>query len=318
MSRSNKNTSDNFSNAAENKGVSLFPSGLLMYDLPSLRRTASRISNNTELTSRQSSSSTSSRKQSSSSVPSLSSSGSSEVDNDLSIEDEIDQKNLTTTEDWWRQAIEPMPMKTISESRSAFSMNDDDISNDTNQLFSLLPSINSTQKIIIHNQTLMPLTQIYTDKALDCVQQWYDNHSVPNLNCLIKRGLLKIYKEKSIRVIITNKKEIFGQLDKNGKILSTFDNRLFDSIEQFYQTYQIRRKRNENLAIIYESVYWYERSFHSILLEYAETIMKITGMKTRLISDNELLSNNSSIDILTKELLCQINCWNKDRNEIDL
>jgi hypothetical protein len=41
-------------------------------------------------------------------------------------------------------------------------------------------------------------------------------------------------------------------------------------------------------------------------------------MKTRLITDDELLSNHSSIDILSKEILCQINCWNQGRNEIDL
>ncbi len=165
-------------------------------------------------------------------------------------------------------------------------MNDDD----TNQLFSLLPSFNSIQRIIIHNQKLINLKQIYSDKAIDYVKQCYERHSVPNLNLLIKRGLLKIYKEKSIRMTINNvsfiyflysrivffcflylkKKEIFGQLDKNGKILSTIDNRLFDSIEDFYQTYQSRRKRNENLSIIYESVRWYDQSFHSILLEYAE------------------------------------------------
>lgn len=68
------------------------------------------------------------------------------------------------------------------------------------------------------------------------------------------------------------KKELFGQLDKNGKIISTIDNQLFDSIEQFYQTYQSRRKRNDNLSIIYETVRWYDQSFHSILLEYAETM----------------------------------------------
>ena len=83
-------------------------------------------------------------------------------------------------------------------------MNDDDISNDTNQLFSLLPSFNTTEKIIVHNQPLITLTQIYTDKAIDCVKQWYERHSVPNINILIKRGLLKIYKEKSIRMTITN------------------------------------------------------------------------------------------------------------------
>jgi len=71
---------------------------------------------------------------------------------------------------------------------------------------------------------------------------------------------------------LSKKKEIFAQLDKNGKILSTIDNRLFDTVEHFYQTYQSRRKRNDNLAIIYESVHWYDQSFHSILIEYAETM----------------------------------------------
>jgi hypothetical protein len=73
-------------------------------------------------------------------------------------------------------------------------------------------------------------------------------------------------------ILFLKKKEIFGQLDKNGKILSTVDNRLFDSVEHFYQTYQTRRKRNENLEIIYESVRWYDQSLHEILLEYAETM----------------------------------------------
>lgn len=68
------------------------------------------------------------------------------------------------------------------------------------------------------------------------------------------------------------KKEILAQLDKNGKILTVLDNQLFDSIEQFYQAYQSRRKRNENLANIYQSVYWFDQTFHSILLDYAETM----------------------------------------------
>jgi hypothetical protein len=97
-------------------------------------------------------------------------------------------------------AIEPIPRKTLSISHSAFSMNDDD----TNQLFSLLPSFNSIQRIIIHNQKLINLKQIYSDKAIDYVKQCYERHSVPNLNLLIKRGLLKIYKEKSIRMTINN------------------------------------------------------------------------------------------------------------------
>ncbi len=46
--------------------------------------------------------------------------------------------------------------------------------------------------------------------------------------------------------------------------------------------------------------------------------MKISEMKTRLITDDELLSTNSSIENLSKEILCQINCWNEGRNEINL
>ena len=65
---------------------------------------------------------------------------------------------------------------------------------------------------------------------------------------------------------------MFGQLDKNGKIISMIDNLLFDSIEHFYRTYQSRRKRNDNLITIYQSVYWYDQTFHSKLLEYAETM----------------------------------------------
>lgn len=97
-----------------------------------------------------------------------------------------------------------MSTKQISLSHSAFSMTDDDVSNDTNQLFSLLPSITSNQKIIVHNQKLITLTQKYSDKVTDYVKQWYERHSVPNLNLLIKRGLLKINKEKSIRMTISN------------------------------------------------------------------------------------------------------------------
>lgn len=169
-------------------------------------------------------------------------------------------------------------------------MHDEEISNETNQLFSLLPSLDSNPRIIVHNQALITLKQIYSDKTTDYVKQWYERHSVPNLNVLIKRGLLKIHKEKSIRMTISNvsgqssldswwfcsiilkKKEVFGQLDKTGKILSMADNRLFDTVEHFYQAYQPRRKRNENLAIIYESVRWYDQSLHSVLLDYAEAM----------------------------------------------
>jgi hypothetical protein len=106
MSRSSNRISDYFLASAEHEGASLFPSGLLMYDLPSLRRTASRTSNTQQ----------SSRKQSSPSpVPSVgsikqdefssSSSSSSMADDDLSIDDEPNKKNLTTSEDWWRQGF---------------------------------------------------------------------------------------------------------------------------------------------------------------------------------------------------------------------
>lgn len=54
MSRSSNRISDYFLASAEHEGASLFPAGLLMYDLPSLRQTASRT-----------------RRQSSSPVPSV-------------------------------------------------------------------------------------------------------------------------------------------------------------------------------------------------------------------------------------------------------
>jgi hypothetical protein len=101
-------------------------------------------------------------------------------------------------------ALEPIPSKPLSISHSAFSMNDDDVSNETNQLFSLLPSLNSRQTILVDNYPLITLKQIYSDKTIDYVKQLYEHHSVPNLNLLIKRGLLKIHKEKSIRMTINN------------------------------------------------------------------------------------------------------------------
>ena len=103
-------------------------------------------------------------------------------------------------------AIEPLPNQTLSISHSAFSMHDDDAAafNETNQLFSLLPSFDFTDKLVVHNQTMITLKQIYSEKTLDHVKQWYEHRSVPNLVVLIKRGLLKIYKEKSIRMTISN------------------------------------------------------------------------------------------------------------------
>ena len=41
-------------------------------------------------------------------------------------------------------------------------------------------------------------------------------------------------------------------------------------------------------------------------------------MKTRLIADDELLPGNTPVDVLPKEILCQINCWDDGRNEIEL
>ena len=137
---------------------------------------------------------------------------------------------------------------------------------------------------------------------------------------------------------VEKKKEIVGQLDQHGKILSSFDNRSCDSVEHFYQTYQSRRKQDDSLAHIYQCVRWYDQTFHSILLEYAETMyeqrsvlprylkwklvfatsVKVSGMQTRLIDDDELLVHDGSMDGLPKEILCQINCWNDGRNEIDL
>lgn len=101
-------------------------------------------------------------------------------------------------------AIEPLPTKPITTSHSAFSMKDDDLSNDTNQLFSLLTSFVSTERIIVHNQPLVNLTQTYSDKVVDYVKQCYERHSIPSLTVLIKCGLLKIHKEKSIRMTINN------------------------------------------------------------------------------------------------------------------
>ena len=111
---------------------------------------------------------------------------------------------LTFTPQLFISAIEPIPTKTISNSQSTFNINDNNTSNDTNQLFSLFPSFDSTERIIVHNQASITLTQIYSDKAISYVNQWYENNSVPNLNTLIKCNLLKIYKEKSIGMMINN------------------------------------------------------------------------------------------------------------------
>jgi len=46
--------------------------------------------------------------------------------------------------------------------------------------------------------------------------------------------------------------------------------------------------------------------------------LKISGLKTRLISDEELISNQLAIENLSTELLAQINCWHQGRNEINL
>ena len=55
MSSFRERMSNYLLSAAEHEGAALFPSGLLMYDLPSLRRRTSRTSNITESNSRQSS-----------------------------------------------------------------------------------------------------------------------------------------------------------------------------------------------------------------------------------------------------------------------
>ena len=46
MARSSNRSSNDIQRNTANQGVSLFPEGLLMYDLPSFRRTASRASSN--------------------------------------------------------------------------------------------------------------------------------------------------------------------------------------------------------------------------------------------------------------------------------
>lgn len=53
MSRPTNRQSDYLLATAEHEGASLFPSGLFMYDLPSLRRTASRTPNNAELSTQE-------------------------------------------------------------------------------------------------------------------------------------------------------------------------------------------------------------------------------------------------------------------------
>ena len=46
--------------------------------------------------------------------------------------------------------------------------------------------------------------------------------------------------------------------------------------------------------------------------------MKVSGMQTRLIDDDEILMDNRSVETITKEILYQISCWNDGMNEIDL
>ena len=43
-------------------------------------------------------------------------------------------------------------------------------------------------------------------------------------------------------------------------------------LKNFYRNYQSRRKQNDSLAEIYQNVRWYDQSFHSILVEYAENL----------------------------------------------
>ena len=59
---------------------------------------------------------------------------------------------------------------------------------------------NSSQRFYVHNRPLITLNEIYSDKVVAHVKRWYERHSLPQLNLLIKRGLLKTFKEKSIRM----------------------------------------------------------------------------------------------------------------------
>jgi hypothetical protein len=96
-----------------------------------------------------------------------------------------------------------MTTKTLSTSHSAISMMDNNhLAASAHHLMSLVPSCDSSQRILVYNQALTSLTQIYSNKALDHVQHWYEQHALPNLNLLIKRGLLKTFKDKSIRMSI--------------------------------------------------------------------------------------------------------------------
>lgn len=59
---------------------------------------------------------------------------------------------------------------------------------------------NSSQRFYVHNRPLITLNEIYSDKVIAHVKRWYERHSLPQLNLLIKRGLLKTFKDKSIRM----------------------------------------------------------------------------------------------------------------------
>ena len=92
---------DYFLASAEHEGASLFPSGLLMYDLPSSRRRTSQRSDPIDSSRKRSPSTNLPTKRHSSS-----SSSSSILDEENSTPDEsIRTKNLTTSEDWWRQGF---------------------------------------------------------------------------------------------------------------------------------------------------------------------------------------------------------------------
>lgn len=100
----------------------------------------------------------------------------------------------------FRSAIEPMVnVKPISTSQSAFSMFDGD---DERSMSSHQPPCSSSQRVVVHNRPLLTLTEISSDQALSHVRRWYERQSMPSLNLLIKRGLLKPLKEKSIRMSI--------------------------------------------------------------------------------------------------------------------
>lgn len=107
--------------------------------------------------------------------------------------------------DFLLSAIEPQR----TEATLTMSMFDEDLSNFTSRRFN-----NLSQRILVENRPLSTLNENYSNKAIDHVNQWYEQESVPNLILLIKRGLIKVGKEKSIRIPSINVNDVEFSLEK--------------------------------------------------------------------------------------------------------